>query len=119
MKLITDGHPLMEAGQDQATMALLAVRTMEQTIDSDEGPTDQEMNFAISLLTMLTRAGLGLARGLSNESTVGIAMLEASEFQLKNPDMPIGGVGVMMMEPGDECPICDGELHEHQHETGE
>lgn len=119
MKLITDGHPLMDAGQDQATMAILAVRTMEHTSDCDEGPTDQEMHFAVSLLTMLSNAGLGLARGLAKESTVGVAMLEASQFQLQNPDMPIGGVGVMMMEPGDECPICDGTLHDHLHETGE
>lgn len=119
MKLITDGHPLMDAGQDQATMAILAIRTMEATVDSDAGPTDDEMHFAISLLTMLSRAGLGLAKGLGNESTVGVAMLEASQFQLDNPDLPIGGVGVMMMEPGDECPICDGERHNHTHEVGE
>lgn len=119
MKLITDGHPLMDAGQDQATMALLAVRTMEQTLESDEPPTDTESHFAISLLTMLSNAGLGLARGLARESTVGVAMLEASQYQLQNPDLPIGGVGVMMMEPGDECPICDGSTLNHVHEMGE
>ena len=111
MRVISKGDPLFDAGQEQASLAILLIRQINDTLgDPNKDATEEEMTTAKSLLRAMSSVGVGLVNDHADQAMCGAAHIEASIFQLVHPYMPIEGVAMVIAEHGDTCAGC-GEQH--------